>query len=68
MNALAIGASAALAATDRFAATAQRVAGGKADLPSEAVAQTSAKAAFSASLAVIKTSDAMTKRLLDIKV
>ena len=68
MDAFNIAAGGAMAALSRFDANAQKVARGDGDYTREAVEQISDKQAFSASLAVMKTSDAMTKRLLDIKV
>jgi flagellar hook protein FlgE len=61
------------AATRRFDASAQRTArageaSGDVDLAVEAVEQISAEHAFSANLSVLRTSDEMFKRLLDIKV
>ena len=57
----------------RFDASAQRTArageaSGDVDLAEEAVEQISAKNAFSANLAALRTSDEMLKHLLDIKV
>jgi hypothetical protein len=68
MNALAIAAAGAIAATDRFSASAQKVATGQGDLATEAVSMASDNQTYAASLAVMRASDAMTKRLLDIKV
>jgi predicted DNA-binding protein len=68
MDAFNIAAGGALAALNRFDASAQKTARGDGDYVREAVEQISDKEAFSASIAVMKTSDAMTKRLLDIKV
>ena len=60
-------------AVRRFDASAQRTAragaeGAPVDLAEEAVEQIGAKHALTANLAVLKTSDEMIKRLLDIKV
>jgi hypothetical protein len=68
MNALRIGAAGAIAATDRFAASAERMVSGRGDLAEEVVEQVSAETDFRASLAVVKTADEMLERLLDIKV
>lgn len=68
MEAFSIAAAGALAATSRLAASAQRVAGGEGDLATEAVAQISAKTDFAANLAVLRVSDEITKRLLDLRV
>ena len=68
MNALSIAAAGAISATNRFSASAQRVASGTGDLATEAVEQVSDKEAFEASAAAMRVSDEMTKRLLDIKV
>jgi flagellar hook protein FlgE len=57
-----------MAAQNRFDANAQKVARGDGDYGREAVEQISDKQAFSASISVMQVSDAMTKRLLDIKV
>lgn len=53
-------------ASSNFAASAQRTVDGTGDLAVEAVAQINAKTEFDASVAVLKTSDDMTKQLLDI--
>jgi hypothetical protein len=68
MDAFNIAAGGALAALGRFDANARKIARGDGDYGSEAVQQIMDKQAFGASLAVMKTSDAMTRRLLDIKV
>ena len=68
MDALSIAAAGAIAATDRFSQSAQRVANGTGDLATEAVEQVSDRTAFEASLAVMRVGDEMTRRLLDIKV
>ena len=68
MDAFNIAAGGVMAALNRFDASAQKVARGDGDYVSEAVEQISDKEAFSASISVMKVSDAMTKRLLDIKV
>jgi hypothetical protein len=68
MDAFHIAAGGAMAALKRFDASAQKTARGDGDYVSEAVQQISDKQAFRASIAVMKTSDAMTRRLLDIKV
>jgi hypothetical protein len=68
MDAFKIAAGGALAALKRFDASAQRTVRGDGDYVSEAVGQISDKESFSASVAVMKVSDAMTRRLLDIKV
>ena len=64
---LSIGAAGVLNASSRFAASAQRMVSGDSDIATEAVEQVADKAAFRASLAVIKTGDEMLKQLLDIK-
>ena len=57
------------AATNRFEASAKRVAQDpQADLGSEMVEQKSASADVEANVAVLKTADKMTKSLLDILV
>ena len=66
MNAVSIGSAGLFAAASRFDASAQRMVSGKGDLAAEVVEQVTAKADVSASLAVIRTADDMTKRLLDI--
>jgi flagellar basal body rod protein FlgC len=68
MNAFAIAATGAIAATDRFSTSAQKVASGQGDLASEAVSMASDRQTYDASLAVLHVSDEMTKQLLDIKV
>jgi flagellar hook protein FlgE len=68
VEAIGIGTAGVLAATNRLARSAARTADGSGDLAAEAVEQISAKTAFSASLAVVRTGDAMLKRLLDIRV
>lgn len=68
MEALAIGSAGVIAASNRFSASAQRVAEGTGDLATETVDMISAGAAFRASLAVVRSGDAMFRRLLDIKV
>ncbi len=68
MDALTIAAAGAISATNRFSASAQRVASGTGDMATEAVEQISDKETFSASVAVMRTSDEMFKQLLDIKV
>lgn len=68
MDVLSIGAAGLSAAGQRFAASAERTASGAGAPVSEAVEQVSAKAAFDASLAVVKAGDDLLKRLLDIKV
>ena len=55
MDAFSIAATGAIAATNRFAASAQKVATGQGDLATEAVAQTSDKQAFEASTAVMRS-------------
>lgn len=56
-------------ATDRFTASAARVASDpNADLVGEIVAQKAAAVSFKANVAVLKTAHAMSKSLLDIKV
>lgn len=67
MDAINIGVAGIYAATDRFEASAERTASGKGDYAKEAVEQISARTALEANVAVIKTADRMTKRLLDIK-
>lgn len=72
MQAFAIAATGISAAVARFDASAQRTvrwgtpAGAQVDLAQEAVEQIGAKAAFSASIKVMKTADEMTGTLLDI--
>lgn len=63
-----IGVAGIYTATDRFEQSAQRMVTGQGDLAKEMVEQVSAKTALDASIAVVKTADKMTKRLLDIKV
>jgi flagellar basal body rod protein FlgC len=54
-------------ATDRFAASANRVVGDpRADLPAEIVEEKLAATQFKANVAVIRTADRMMKSLLDI--
>ena len=62
-----IGVAGILTAADRFTASAERMVTGNGDLATELVEQVSAKQAFSASVAVVRTGDQMAKRLLDIK-
>ena len=68
MDAFNIAAGGAMAALSPFDATARKVARGDGDYVREAVEQISDKQAFSASICVMKVSDAMTRRLLDITV
>jgi flagellar basal body rod protein FlgC len=73
VQALAIAAAGMTAAANRLTASAERTAtwnarGGDADLVKEAVEQVSAKTDFLANIAVLKTADAMTGALLDLKV
>jgi len=79
MQALSIAAAGMMAAADRLTASAQRVAtsDARADKASEAkpvdyvgerVAQIGAATDFKANAAVLKTSDDMNRRLLDLKV
>ena len=68
MSVSSIGAVALTSATSRFAASAQRTVAAGGDLATEAVEQIEAKAAFDASLAVVRAGDDMSKRLLDIRV
>ena len=68
MNVTSIGAVGMAAATDRFAASAERAVRGRGELGAEVVEQVSAEQAFGASAAVVRTGDEMFKRLLDIKV
>ncbi len=67
MNATSSAAAGMMAASSRFNASAQRVAGGDADYAVEAVEAVASKTAFKASLAVMKTADEMLGSLLDIK-
>ena len=67
MNAITSAAAGLMAASNRFAASAQRVASGDADYAVEAVEAVASKTAFKASLAVIRTADQMLGSLLDIK-
>lgn len=71
MNPIAIAQYGLIAASNRFAESAQRIAsmgveGANVDLASEVVDMTLAKTAFSANVAVIKTADEMQGSLLDI--
>jgi flagellar hook protein FlgE len=66
MDAINIAARGMMEAGARFDASARRVAGGEGDLATEAVEQVLSKTAFEASIAVVRTGDAMIKRLLDI--
>lgn len=71
MNPIATASYGLFAASRRFQASAQRTAsmgapGSDVDYASEATEQVSAKQAFSANAAVIRTADKMTKSLLDI--
>lgn len=79
MQALSIAAAGMMAAADRLNASAQRVAASDAqvekvsdgrdvDYVGERVAQIGAATDFKANAAVVKTSDDMTRRLLDLKV
>lgn len=68
MNVISIGAVGMTAAVDRFSASAERTAHGSSDLAAETVEQIDSKQAFEASAAVVKSGDAMFKRLLDLKV
>jgi flagellar hook protein FlgE len=79
MQALSIAAAGMMAAADRLNASAHRVAASDAqvekasdikdvDYVGERVAQIGAATDFKANAAVIKTSDEMTQRLLDLKV
>jgi flagellar hook protein FlgE len=79
MQALSIAAAGMMAAADRLQASAQRVAASDAqvdrasdlkdvDYVGERVAQIGAATDFKANAAVLKTSDEMTQRLLDLKV
>jgi hypothetical protein len=63
-----IGVAGIYAATDRLDQSANRTVSGKGEPVTEIVEQVSAKHALEASALVVKTADAMTKRLLDIKV
>jgi len=71
MNPIATAAYGMFAASQRFDASAQRVAGMGAsdsdvDLAQEATTQVEAKTAFTANVAVLKTADKMQQSLLDI--
>lgn len=67
MQAFAIAAAGIAGATDRFTASAARTAADPfADLAGEMVERISAKAAFKANVAVLKTADDMYGSLLDI--
>ena len=66
MDALSLATSGLVAAGDRFTASAVRIAGGSGDLSAELIEQASAKAAFEASVAVVKTTAEMSERLVDI--
>jgi hypothetical protein len=67
MQAFAIAASGIAGATERFAASAARTARDPlADLAGETVERMTAKAEFSANIAVLKTADEMYGSLLDI--
>jgi flagellar basal body rod protein FlgC len=71
MNPIATAAYGMFAASQRFDASAQRVAGMGAadsdiDLGQEATTQVEAKTAFTANVAVLKTADKMQQSLLDI--
>jgi len=71
MNPIAIAQYGLVAASNRFAESAQRIAGmgvegANVDLASEIVDMTLAKTAFSANVAVIKTADEMQGALLNI--
>ena len=67
MQVFAIAAAGIAGATDRFAASAVRTAADPlADLAGETVDRMTAKTAFSANVAVLKTADEMYGRLLDI--
>ena len=67
MQVFAIAAAGIAGATDRFAASAVRTAADPlADLAGETVERMTAKTAFSANVAVLKTADEMYGRLLDI--
>lgn len=68
MSALSIASAGLSAATNRFEASAQRTAGGAADLATEVVEQVSARQEFSANLAVMRTADRTSQQLLDILV
>jgi flagellar hook protein FlgE len=79
MQALSIAAAGMMAAADRLQTSAQRVAASDAqvdrasdlkdvDYVGERVAQIGAATDFKANAAVLKTSDEMTQRLLDLKV
>lgn len=73
MQAIAIAAAGMTAAAHRLTASAERTATWSAresdtDLIKEAAEQISAKADFKANVAVLKTADAMTGALLDLKV
>jgi flagellar basal body rod protein FlgC len=63
-----IAAAGMTAATDRFAASAERTAKGDSDLAAEAAVQIASKQSFNASVKVMKVAEEMTKQLLDIKV
>ena len=67
MDAMKIATNGIMAATDRFAASAQRTADGTGDPAREAVERITAKAQVEASIAVVHTSDDLFKRLLDIR-
>lgn len=67
MQAIAIAAAGIAGATERFAASAARTARDPlADLAGETVERMTAKTAFSANIAVLKTADEMYGSLLDI--
>ena len=71
MNPIATAAYGMFAASQRFDASAQRVAGlgasdSDVDLGAEVTSQVEAKSAFTANVAVIKTADKMQQSLLDI--
>ncbi|MBU4433130.1 MAG: flagellar hook protein FlgE [Alphaproteobacteria bacterium] len=73
MQALAIAGAGMIAAANRLDDSAKRVATWQArdtdtDLAKEAVERITAKTAFQANVAVIKTADKMTGALLDLKV
>jgi flagellar hook protein FlgE len=79
MQALSIAAAGMMAAADRLQASAQRVAASDAqvdraseikdvDYVGERVAQIGAATDFKANAAVLKTTDEMTQRLLDLKI
>lgn len=68
MDALNIAGLGLVDAADRLSASAARTALGAGDLASELIEQVSAKTQFEACAAVVRTTDQMAKRLLDVRV